>query len=273
MRSTKTLMSVCMLSLILAAWLACLKSRSSTQQSNSNSPVVDRQSNDNIGSEKTDSKHNEKEDLISLVNTATFDEGELGKQAREKLQQRDRAQLIRTLSNLRDSLPEDDVRRLEIASFFCSIGYEYRANRQEIVSAFDKNSPYRHLHDDVWMMIDRLISGGDKSLLSLGFNAVNRADGALAEAMDDTFDDQLAHDPKSFLSELSKQPKRVRRDVDDYIAASTDQFGYTDVDKLKRYLESVPGRSSLSQTAKEFAAALSAKSKAQQQEKKSGDSL
>jgi hypothetical protein len=255
-------MSVCLLSLILAAWLACLKGTSSTHQSNSNSAAVDQQSNDDVGLEKPDSKHNEKEDLISLVNTATFDVGELGKQAREKLQQRDREQLIRTLSTLRDSLPENDVQRLEIASFFCSIGYEYRANRQMIVSAFDKHSPYRHLHDDVWMMIDRLISGGDKSLLSLGFNAVEWSDGALSEGLEDTFDEQLSHDPENFLKELAKQPRKVREEVYDYIVP--DRVPNTDFDKLRRFLKSVPSRSALFPVAKEFDAALSAKIKAAQ---------
>lgn len=261
MRSPKDLLAVGILSLTLTALLACSNGAASNQHSNSNSATGDQQS-DNVGSKSSNSKQNEKEDLISLVNTATFDVGELGKQAREKLQHRDHAQLIRTLSTLRDSLPEDDVRRLEIASFFCSIGYEYRANRQMIVSAFDKDSPYRNLHDDVWMMIDRLIGGGDKGLLSLGFNAVERADGALAEGIDDTFDSQLANDPENFLKELARQPKKVRTEVYDYI--SPNRVPNTDFGKLRRYLKSIPPRSTLSPVAKEFDAALSAKIKATQ---------
>jgi hypothetical protein len=262
MASPKNLLAVGILSLTLTALPACSNGAASNQSSNSNGVVTDRQPDGNVGSRKSAPNQNEKEDLISLIDTATFDVGELGRQAREKLQQHDRAQLVRALSTLRDSLPEGDARRLEIASFFCSIGHEYRANRQVIVSAFDRNSPYQNLHDDVWTMIDRLIRGGDKGLLSLGFNAVGWSDGALAEGLYDTFDDQLANDPENFLKELAKQPKKVRREVYHYIDLDADAFPRTDFEKLRRFLKSVPGNTPLSTVAKEFEAALPAKTEA-----------
>jgi hypothetical protein len=274
MRSPTNLMTVGMLSLILVAWFASLKDASPNQRSNSNDPVTNQQPGNNAGLSKSPSNRNEKENLLYLIDTAVFDVGELGKQAREKLQQTDRTQLVSTLSSLRDSLREDDIRRVEIACCFCFINHEYRLNRQVIVSTFDRHSPYQNLHDDVWMMLDRLIRGGDKALLSLGFNAVEWADGALAEGLYDTFDDQLANDPANFLKVLVGQPKKVRGEVYNYIFSDMEKLPNTDFDKLKRYLESVPRHSPLSSTAKEFDAALSAKTKAEpHQEKKSGAGL
>ncbi len=245
----------------LATLLACSNSMSADRQSDSNRVAANQQLG-NAGVVKSSPGRPEKEELLSLIHTASLDEGPLGNEAREKLRQRDREQLVRDVTDLRDSLPEDDPQRVETALFFCTINHDYQANRKIVASAFRKDTPANGpAADDAWNMIDRLIQRGDTDLLSLGFNAVSWADGGVAEALDATFDEQLARDPEDFLKELGKQPKKVRMDVYDYILSDKNMFPKTDFAKLQKYLKSVPARSTLSTAAREFDEALSDTSK------------
>ncbi|HSF23080.1 MAG TPA: hypothetical protein VLE20_02555 [Blastocatellia bacterium] len=157
----------------------------------------------------------------------------------------------------RSQAPQDPRFEIESAFVLCSIGHDYENNKNRITAAL------RESRDDprfdsvaAERMITRLIRRGDASLLSELFNAASWSDGALSEALSDTFGEQLVRNPKDFLLSLNVAGS-ARQNVLKLIGGSS--LSQNEMNELKAYLTSAGVPFSLRPVAKELLANLRSK--------------
>ena len=192
--------------------------------------------------------------LTLLVKRFAGDEGPGGREAWEKLSAYPRMELISSLTRLRTSAPEDDPLRVDIAFVLCNLDYEYKANRQAVVSAFT-NTERPDIGEE--RLITRLIRKGDEDLLTVLFSASGRADGALSEGLADTFAEQVLKDPETFLRKLKSEPLSTRRKVYELLDESV--LSEKNLRDVKSYLASVLRDPSVGAAADEMLKALNAR--------------
>src|SRR5215208_2215422 len=137
--------------------------------------------------------------------------GYQSRSAWQYLMSHDRQKLINDLSRISDGLPAEGRNRVLIAFTFCKMRHDYDHNRQVILSALSKTSPYKDLHGDwVVTMIGSLVIDGDKDLLEPLFKASEWSDGAMATDLASAYSQALLMDPDSFLNLLSLQSRSTR---------------------------------------------------------------
>jgi hypothetical protein len=96
--------------------------------------------------------------------------------------------------------------------------HDYDHNRQVILSALSKRSPYKDLYGD-WTvsMIGSLVIDGDKDLLEPLFKASEWSDGAMATDLASRYSEALLTDPETFLNLLLLQSPSTREGVIDLL--------------------------------------------------------
>jgi hypothetical protein len=197
-------------------------------------------------------------DELSLIQDAVNfarDEAAQGNEAWVRIQSYPRDQLVGTLVVVRGKLTTTDSRRVDIAFVFCYLDEQYAQNRQIIVSCFNsKGKPCDSSLFSLERMLARLVKRGDKELLLPLFRASWWADGALAEALADTFADELSHDSKDFLAKLKRTPYHTRKRV--YELLNDNCLSQADARKVLNDLRSLPKGSPLRQVANELASRL-----------------
>jgi uncharacterized protein YceH (UPF0502 family) len=114
---------------------------------------------------------------------------------------------------------------------------DYNAHRLVIVNALTKEPHYENPFND-WELglVGRLISRGDKTLLSVVFNAAAWSDGAMTEDISDIIEQELISDPGSFVDQLGRLPRDSRKNVYGLIDGQTLQAA--GIAKVKNYLGS-----------------------------------
>lgn len=164
------------------------------------------------------------------------------------LMSHDRSKLIYDLSRISDTLPAEDRNRVLIAFTFCKMRYDYDHNRQVILSALSKSSPYKDLSGDwVVTMIGRLVTDGDKNLLEPLFKASEWSDGAMTTVLASAYSEALLMDPDSFLNRLSLQPQGIRDGL--IFLLRDNSLTPEQNEKIKRYLKAVAPSSKLAPVA------------------------
>jgi hypothetical protein len=116
--------------------------------------------------------------------------------------------------------------------------HDYDHNRQVILSALSKPSPYKDLYGD-WTvtMIGSLVIDGDKDLLEPLFKASEWSDGAMATDLSSRYSEALLTDPDTFLNLLSLQSSRTQGDVIDLLRDNS--LTPEQNERIKRYLKAV----------------------------------
>jgi len=185
---------------------------------------------------KSDIKTLNEAELVGLIRTFSEDEGENGEKAFEQLRSLPRNALISDLSQLRNSLSSTDSLQPQIAFVLCYLDQDYKANAALVASALQRNPKYQNFHSDqAASLVARLIRRGDKSLLSVLFDSVQWADGALAEELGISCAIELKTDPQAFVEMLTNQPSEVRLRAYELIDR-TDSFSVGDIKQLKTVL-------------------------------------
>jgi hypothetical protein len=199
------------------------------------------------------SSNKSEKSLSELIKTFSEDVGQNGEQAWRRLKSYGRRPLIKSLLNLRRSLPRHDPRYYSIAFVLCNLDYEYPINVKVLVSAMsDGTPPVNDNADSAASMLGRLIKRGDKRLLRFVFAAIPNADAALGEALADVISSELQADLKTFLIQLKTQPRTIRLKV--YDSMSDASLTPLEVQKLKVQLEVLSHRRATSLVARELSA-------------------
>jgi len=192
-------------------------------------------------------------ELARLIKTFSEDRGENGRAAWQKLQSYPHKDLIDSLLRVREELTKDSPMQLSVAFVLCNMNYQYSTNVQIIVSALTKiPHSLNYYADNAEAMLSRLIHRGDKALLQVLFAASPWSDGALAEALSDTFSDELRSDPKEFLSQLKETPQDTRLKV--YKLIRFGSLTADDVKGLRTQVQSLARTGPISQVAREILA-------------------
>ena len=197
------------------------------------------------------------QDKELLKNVAQFaGEGYESSAAWQDLMTHDRQKLINDLTRISSSLPAEDRNRVLIAFTLCKMRHDYSHNRQVVLSALSKHSPYKELYGDwVVTMIGRLVIDGDKDLLEPLFKASEWSDGAMATDLASKYSEALATDPNTFLNLLSLQSPSARDHV--MYLLRDNSLTPEQNEKIKRYLKAVAPSSKLAPIAAQMLKALS----------------
>lgn len=174
----------------------------------------------------------------------------------QDLMRRDRQKLISDLTRISDALPTDDRNRVLIAFTFCKLRHDYDRNRQIILAALSKRSPYKDLHGDwVVSMIKSLVTDGDTGLFEPLFKASEWSDGAMSTELAAAYSEALLRDPNKFLHLLSLQPRTTQDNV--IMLLRDNSLTVEQTQKIKRYLKAVVPPSKLAPLAAQILRALS----------------
>lgn len=174
----------------------------------------------------------------------------------QALMRHDRRKLIDDLSRISDALPAEDRNRVLIAFTFCKMRHDYDHNRQVILSALSKTSPYKDLYGDwVVTMIGSLVIDGDKDLLEPLFKASEWSDGAMSTDLASAYSEALMMDPDSFLNLLSLQSQSTRDGV--MYLLRDNSLTPEQNEKIKKYLRAVAPSSKLAPVAAQTLKVLS----------------
>jgi hypothetical protein len=192
--------------------------------------------------------------MTDVEQFASSDEGKWVA-AWQNLQTRSRPKLIEDLTRISNASASDDRKRVLIAFTFCNLGHDYAANREIVLSALSKHSPFTDLLGD-WAasLVRRLAVKGDHDLLVPLFDASEWSDGAMSQELAGAYSQTLALDPATFLRMLSSRPEQTRSRV---MLLLTDNYLTEDENrKVMSYLKHVSGNASLGPLAKQVMRAL-----------------
>jgi len=167
-----------------------------------------------------------------------------------------REELISRLQQIRNAIPEDDHRRVSVAFVLCLLASDYENNKSAIVRDLLKEPHNKNPYND-WEaeLVHRLIVRGDSHLLPTLFETTVWADGAMAASLSGYLTYHMRNRPEQFLLELKAQREEIRQDV--YERLMQDELlTKEDLASIKRYLESVPKTSPISDVAHEMLTAV-----------------
>jgi len=197
-------------------------------------------------------------DLLGLAKDfATSDKGKRD-DAWKSLSTLSRVDLVSTLVRLRDNGTAVDSDRIAVAFLLCNLDSDYEANKSLIVAAVTKEPHHENILAD-WEaeLIGRLISRGDRDLLTVLFKVSEWSDGALSASLSTIFEEQLTSDSAAFLSQLTLVSKNTRRKV--YERFDEDTLTLDEIARVRAYLTSIQSepKSMRSLVARELATKLS----------------
>jgi len=197
------------------------------------------------------------QDRELLKNVEQFaGEGYESSAAWQDLMTHDRQKLINDLNRISNTLPPEDRNRVLIAFTFCKMRHDYDHNRQVILSALSRPSPYKNLYGDwVVTMIGSLVIDGDKDLLQPLFKASEWSDGAMTTDLASKYSEALVTDPDNFLNLLSRQPQSTRDGV--MYLLRDNSLTPDQNEKIKSYLKTVAPSSKLAPIAAQTLKAIS----------------
>ena len=172
------------------------------------------------------------------------------------LMSHNRERLVSDLKRISDGLSARDHHRVLISFTLCKMRVDYDHNRQVILSALSKSSPYKDLNGD-WAvtMVGSLVMDGDKDQLKPLFKASEWSDGAMSTVLASTYSQALLMDPDSFLRLLSLQSQSTRDRV--LYLLRDNSLSPQQNEKVKTYLRTVVPSSKLAPIAAQVLKALS----------------
>ena len=181
--------------------------------------------------------------LSEVLQFASSDERD-SDSAWQRLQSRDRSNLIKHLTSISDASAPDDRNRAFIAFTFCNLDHEYASNRKVVISALSKKPRFQHLFGD-WAvnLVRRLMIRGDRNLLVPLFNVSEWSDGAMSTDLAYAYSQALAADTGSFLLLLSLQSEVTRGRVLELLKSNS--LTAEEMAKVRSYLKNVSHSSRL----------------------------
>jgi hypothetical protein len=183
--------------------------------------------------------------VITDVQTFAKDEGKSGEEAWARLSAHPRSELIDALRKIQSDTNNPSL-SVDVAFVLCNLDHEYDLNRQMIVSAFTKAKRDAFSEE---RLIDRLIQRGDKDLLRVLFSAALYSDGALSEALSETFARELSKNTEQFLSHVSAEPSSTRKQIYRLLVGS---LSPEDVTRVETAIRPFAGKPAVRKTAEEL---------------------
>lgn len=132
----------------------------------------------------------------------------------KELQKNQPDEVIEAVIRIKLRIPVQDCRQLRIALISCMFNYQYKTNKNLLISALYPDSRFFACHaEDTELLLYQLIKKGDKTILKVLFDTLKSSDGALTEAIADTIKGEIESSISDFLSQLKDSRPNSRMAV------------------------------------------------------------